>query len=163
MSEGITEQLTERITWLPARSVGTARVSTILRPRSETDMVFINLRNDRESAADLTADEFVFIPHGILQVGHTAEIIVKQRRLPDMFQLRHHLPPDCLVALRPFDPKTYGKITIEDERALRPIFFYFDETNRKNGFNSRAFFIRFFGANVQRITKEDITGPGQHL
>ncbi len=148
------EEVEERVKWEKPVSVGTAQVGHVLDSSPEHDMVFLDLVSLER---DLTGQEHLFVPSGKIKKGQIVEVIVQRKRYK-RYGTPRWWPPNCRLAIRPYDPRTYGKITPEDQINLASMLTYVD--NEKNPFNSRALYRRFLGVDWGPITVEDVTGPG---
>jgi len=141
--EGAIEGLKDRFTWTKPQSVGTARVDRVLRPRLGSNMVFV----DMGQSEDLSNHPWIFTDEGVFTEGQIVELLVRVKRqtpvTPRQFSyIPHGVPQDCQLAIRPFRPVTYGKVTREDVQTLKPMFQR--EGNEKNIFTDRALFRRAF-------------------
>lgn len=145
----------EAITWEKPASVGTARVITVLRPWH--DEVFLDIG----SGDELTRGGQIFVPTGLFKKGEVVEVIVKKARFQSVPDRRLGLLPVCQIAIRPFHKSTFGKITVEDEKKLAPIFAH--PQNRTDPLWDRAFYRKFLGGTLRPITPDDVQGSGQNL
>ena len=138
----LTESAKDAILYKKPKSVGTTRVTHVIRSSPQHDMVSIACGTE-----DITGNEFVFTPPGLFKKGSVAEIIVKVKRRPNV---NWHLYPPCRVALRPFDRTVLDTITPEDETNLAPMFKH--PSNEKEPFYSRAFYRKFFKGAKKTLT-----------
>ena len=136
------ETAADTILWRKPETIGTTKITHVLHPSPQHDMVFFTCGNE-----DITRNEFVFTPGGLFNKGNIAEIIIKKKRKRNA---KWHIYPPCRVALRPFNPSSFGIITPEDEVKLAPMLDYYD--NEKEPLYSRAFYRKFFEKAKETLT-----------
>jgi len=135
------DHLYEESRYTPARTIGTSRVKNILSYGKNPlfDIVILDL-NVKEKGD--RSEEISRVPVGWFGKGDIAEVIVRE-------YCGQFLDPRswatignggfCIVAIRPFRPKTYGKPIDESDPGIKDMF----EINVKDYVSCPAFFKKF--------------------
>lgn len=139
--ERISEIVKQEIFYQRPETVGTAQVLNVDPDEIEPDLFCVTLSFD----GTLDEDESPFIysvPTGLISEGQIVEVVIRKPRWPS-------IPPECRVAIRPFDKFIYGKFYSEDERTFYKMF----NVNRMDSETCPRFFKKFLTKGRQDINE----------